>query len=81
MSDRQSGSIAAASAASQAETKEESFNLSKSTAFALLQGALRVLKEVVGKTQVPGLQEGMKALVVILDVIQVRPCSNMRIFV
>lgn len=59
------------STASQVETKETS-NLSKSSAFALLQAALNIFKEVAGKTPVPGLQEGVKALVVVLDMVQVR---------
>jgi hypothetical protein len=68
----ESDSITTNSAASQPETKEK-LNLSKSSAFALLLAALNIFKEVAGKTPVPGLQEGVKALVVVLDVIQVRP--------
>jgi hypothetical protein len=73
-----STSITANSAASQPETKG-TFNLSKSSAFALLLETLKIFKEVAGKTPVPGLQEGVKALVVVLDVVQVRPLSNMQI--
>lgn len=65
-----SGSKAANPTSSQAETKETS-SLSKSAAFALLLASLNIFKEVAGKTSVPGLQEGVKALVVILDVMQV----------
>jgi hypothetical protein len=70
---RQSNLISANSAATHAEAKE-TFNLSKSSAFAFLQKALNVFTEVAGKVPVPGLQEGAKALVVFLDVLQVRPC-------
>lgn len=72
---RQSNSISANSAATQAEAKE-TFNLSKSSAFAFLQTALNVFTGVAGKTPVPGLQEGAKALVAFLDVLQVRPYSH-----
>jgi hypothetical protein len=68
----QSGSELANSASSQAETKE-TFSLTKSSAFALLQATLNIFKEVAGKTAVPGLQEGVKALVILLDVMQVCP--------
>ena len=46
--------------------------LTKSTTFAGAQTALNIFKEVAGKTGVPGLQEGVKALVIVLDVMQVR---------
>ena len=72
---KQSASI---TAASQADNKE-TFNLSKSSAFAALQTALKIFKEVAGKTQVPGLQEGVKALLVVLEVLQVRFCLYVEI--
>ena len=50
---------------------KEIFNVAKSSTFAGVQSALDVLKEVAGKTGVPGLQEGIKAMVTILDAIQV----------
>jgi hypothetical protein len=53
----------------QSETKE-TFSLSKSSTFALLQTTLNIFKEVAGKTPVPGLAEGLKALVILLDVVQ-----------
>lgn len=55
---------------------ETTSNLSKSAAFALLQTALSIFKEVAGKVPVPGLQEGLKGLVIILDVLQVRLTSH-----
>lgn len=58
------------SSISQAESKETS-NLSKSAGFALLQTAFNVFKEVAGKVPVPGLQEGVKGLVIVLDILQV----------
>jgi hypothetical protein len=42
------------------------------TALSSLQMSLDVFKEVAGKTPVPGLQEAVKALVIVLDVIRVR---------
>lgn len=52
-------------------TTQEPFSLSKSTAFAGLQTALDVFKEVAEKTGVPGLQEGVQSLVIVLAAIQV----------
>ena len=43
----------------------------QSLAFISLQNALTLLKEVAGKTGVPGLQEGIKGFVILLDAIQV----------
>ena len=54
------------------EDDDESFYLAKSTAFAGVQTAFGLFKEVAGKTGVPGLQEGVKAMVIILDAMQVR---------
>jgi hypothetical protein len=56
----------------QQSDNEETFYLAKSTAFAGLQTALNAIKEVAGNTRIPGLQEGVKALVIVLDVMQVR---------
>lgn len=42
------------------------------TALSLLHMSLNVLKEIAGTTSVPGLQDGVKALVVVIEVIQVR---------
>jgi hypothetical protein len=42
------------------------------TALSLLHTSLNVLKEIAGTTAVPGLQDGVKALVVVLEVVQVR---------
>ena len=42
------------------------------TALSLLRLSLNVFKGVAAKVPVPGLQEGVKALVIVLDVIQVR---------
>jgi hypothetical protein len=58
------------------QTDKDAFYLAKSTAFAGLQTALNVFKEVAGKTGVPGLQEGVKALVVVLDIMQVCPATS-----
>ena len=44
----------------------------QSLAFISLQNALTLLKEVAGKSGVPGLQEGIKGFVILLDAIQVR---------
>ena len=64
---------------SQTENKEK-FYLAKSTAFVGAQTALDVFKEIAGKTGVPGLQEGEKALTIVLDVMQVWPthCDSMK---
>lgn len=51
---------------------KEPFSLSKSVAFAGLQSSLNVFKEIAGKTGVPGLQEGVQALVIVLAAVQVR---------
>lgn len=51
---------------------KEPFYLSKSAPFAVVQAALKVLQEVSGKIPVPGLQEGVKALLLVLDTMQVR---------
>jgi hypothetical protein len=45
--------------------------LPRSTAFMGLQNALRLFQEIAGTTGVPGLQEGVKGLSILLDVIQV----------
>jgi hypothetical protein len=58
------------------QTDKDTFYLATSTAFAGLQTALNVFKEVAGKTGVPGLQEGVKALVVVLDIMQVCPATS-----
>lgn len=50
---------------------KEKFYIAKSTTFAGVQTALSMFKEVAGNTGVPGLQEGIKALVIILDAIEV----------
>ena len=50
---------------------KETFHIAKSTTFAGVQTALNAFKEVAGKTGVPGLQEGIKALVIVLDAVQV----------
>jgi len=52
-------------------TEGEGSYLSKSATFAVLQMALNILKEVADKTGVPGLQDGVKGLLVILDALQV----------
>ena len=44
----------------------------QSPAFTGLQNALALLKEVAGKTGIPGLQEGIGGFVVLLNAIQVR---------
>jgi hypothetical protein len=59
------------SSKSQTESKE-TFYLAKSTTFAGAQTALGVFKEIAGKTGVPGLQDGVKALAIVLDAMQVR---------
>jgi hypothetical protein len=43
----------------------------RSTAFIALQKALELFQEVAGTTGVPGLQEGVKCLKILLDAIQV----------
>jgi hypothetical protein len=60
---------------SKPETEDKQFYLAKSTAFSSLQLALNVFKELANKTMVPGLQEGVKALVIVLDVMQARTGS------
>jgi len=60
------------SSKSQTESKDETFYLAKSTTFAGAQTALGVFKEIAGKTGVPGLQDGVKALAIVLDAMQVR---------
>jgi hypothetical protein len=57
------------------------FSLAKSTTFARLQTALNVFKEVAGKTGVPGLQEGVKALVIVLDAMQVLPTQRLWVII
>jgi len=54
-----------------AENKE-TFYVAKSRGFAGVQTALNAFKELAGLTAVPGLQEGVKALVIVLDAVQVR---------
>jgi hypothetical protein len=49
-----------------------SFGISDSAAFAALRTSLDMFKEVAGLTGVPALQEGVKALVILLDAVQVR---------
>ena len=44
----------------------------RSTAFIALQKALELFQEVAGTTGVPGLQEGVKGLTILLNAIQVR---------
>jgi hypothetical protein len=44
----------------------------RSTAFIALQKALELFQEVAGTTGVPGLQEGVKGLTILLAAIQVR---------
>ena len=55
---------------SQTENKQ-TFYLANSTIFATAQAALNIFKEIAEKTGVPGLQDGVKALVIILDAMQV----------
>ena len=43
----------------------------RSIAFVSLQNALNLFKEVAGRTGVPGLQEGIKGFVILLDAVQV----------
>jgi hypothetical protein len=52
---------------------KETFYLAKSSTFAAAQTALSIFKEIAGKTGVPGLQEGVKALAIVFDAMQVRP--------
>jgi hypothetical protein len=52
--------------------KSKSSGFSDSTAFAALRTSLNLFKEVAGKCGVPVLQEGVKALVILLDTLQVR---------
>jgi hypothetical protein len=56
---------------------KETFYLAKSTAFAGVQTVLDVLKEIAGKTGIAGLREGVKALVIILDAMQVWPSRHL----
>ena len=46
-------------------------DVAKSTTFAGVQTALSIFKEVAGNAGVPGLQEGIKGLVIVLDAVQV----------
>jgi len=48
----------------------ESVNISNSSAFSALRISLDMFKEVAGLTGVPGLQDGVKALVILLDAVQ-----------
>jgi len=48
----------------------ESVNVSNSSAFSALRTSLDLFKEVAGLTGVPGLQAGVKALVILLDTVQ-----------
>lgn len=52
-------------------SRNETFYLSKSNAFVGAQTALKVFQEIAGNTGVPGLQNGVKALTTVLDVMQV----------
>ena len=45
----------------------------KSTTIAGLWTVVNVLKEVAGTSGIPGLQEGVKALAIVLNIIQVCP--------
>jgi hypothetical protein len=45
--------------------------LPRSTAYIALQQALKVFQEIAGTIGVPGLQEGVKCLTILLDAIQV----------
>jgi hypothetical protein len=47
----------------------ETYYLAQS--FAMAQKALNVLKEFEGMARIPGLQEGVKALVIVFDMMQV----------
>ncbi|KAF7975921.1 hypothetical protein HWV62_8186 [Athelia sp. TMB] len=49
---------------------KESPSLAKSKAFAGVQGALAIFKEVAGKTGVPGLQEGVSGLIAVLAAVK-----------
>ena len=49
----------------------------QSPAFIGLQNALALLKEVVGKMGIPGLQEGIGGFVVLLNAIQVRETCHL----
>jgi len=51
---------------------EETFYIAKSKGFAGIQTALNAFKELAGLTAVPCLQEGVKALVIVLDAVQVQ---------
>lgn len=50
-------------------------SLAKSTSFAALQGALNVFQGVAGAINVPGLQEGISALGIVLNAMLVRSRS------
>jgi hypothetical protein len=52
------------------------FSASNSVGFAALRTSLDIFKEVAGLTGVPGLQEGVKALVILLDAVQVGVTSK-----
>jgi len=54
------------------------FNVSNSVALSALRTSLSAFKEVAGLAGVPGLQEGVKALVILLDAIQVRIAHTRR---
>ena len=54
------------------QTEGNEFHLSKSVTFATLQMAFNAFKDVADITGVPGLQDGVKGLVIILDALQVR---------
>jgi hypothetical protein len=60
-------------------SSDEKFTIANSTAFAALRLSLNTFKEVAGKCGVPGLQEGVKALVILLDTLQVRTIIVYRI--
>ena len=50
--------------------------LTHSTAYASLQDTLGIFQEVAGQTGIPGLQEGVKSLTILLDAVQVRFISD-----
>jgi hypothetical protein len=50
---------------------DDKSHLANSTTFAGLRTALNVVKEVAGKVGIPSLQESVRALVTVLDVLQV----------
>lgn len=51
--------------------QKATFFIAKSPAFAGVQMTLNVFKEVASATPVPGLEQGVKALVIVLDALQV----------